>query len=75
MKDAEIEEIIADRIAYAEKESAALLESFHMTDNTVAIGAFCPVWKPKTAYNLKPQKESHLIHSFQSLGWPDPFPS
>jgi len=70
----EIEEIINDRVAYSEKESAAYLESFNLAEDTVILGNFCSVIKPKTNYKLTSLNESYLIHTFESLGWPDPFP-
>lgn len=70
----EIEKIIFDRVAYAERESAALLETFDLNDETVILGNFCSVIKPKSNYKLGSGNESYLIHSFESLGWPDPFP-
>lgn len=71
----EVLEILNDRIAFFEKESSALLQSFNMTDQTVEVGAFTPIRNPKQTYDLGHQsKASFHIKTFQSIGWPDPFP-
>ena len=71
----DIEEIISDRVAYADRESTALLRTFDLKDDTVILGNFCSVIKPKANYKLNSSNESFVINSFESLGWPDPFPS
>jgi hypothetical protein len=74
LEDAEIQEIIQDRIDFAETEGKALLSSFHMNDFTVEIGAFIKIRDAKTIYDIKPGEKSYNINSFESIGWPDPFP-
>ena len=55
----DIEEIISDRVAYAERESTALLSTFDLKDDTVILGNFCSVIKPKANYKLSSSNESY----------------
>ena len=43
-----------------------------MNDKTI-IDAYCPI-KSMAKYEFDTAPKQHKINSFQSIGWPDPFP-
>ena len=50
--------------------------NMRLSDQAIKIGGFCTVQKDiKKLYGIKSGKKNHLITSFQSIGWTDPFPS
>ena len=77
MSNAEVKEIIDDRVNYMIDRSQEWVEEFGMQYETVTNGAFQNV-KSLKEYDLQPtksQKDKHWnINSFKSIGWVDPFP-
>lgn len=61
----EVLEIMQERIQHFEKESAAFLQSFNLTDQTVELGAFTPIRNPRQTYDIgHKSKSSFQISSF-----------
>jgi hypothetical protein len=72
MEDAEVEQVIDQRIDILKDRAQKLYKDYYLHTDTAEI-SFMPI-KNSVSYGFKTETKHWLINSFHQVGWPDPFP-
>ena len=73
MEDADVQEIIDDRLEYLLSEFQSHIERFELSNKVVKFGSFETIKDP-SFYGLEERSLTFHVNDLKAIGWPDPFP-